>query len=550
MWCVAWFKNGCGRSDTRKRIPGTAGPRRSVLSWLRRRRCVAPILLLLPMLATACTVVWRAVEPHDVPVESAPAIVTGPVRAYLADGSVVVFPTGLFASHGVLRGNGTRYDLTLVNGEPFRTVPLDSVVAMEAFRQEPRNQAATVGLALLSIPVNLFVASLLLVAIFGSCPTIYAEVEGEMLLQSEPFSYSIASLFEARDVDRLRVQEDPAGVVRLELRNEAMETHYINHMELLEAVHEEGEEVISDLYGRPWALSDLRPPLSAVDRDGRDVLKDLRYADGQAFRSSRTRLVHATEEDFHDYLELEVPVTPGFEQIGLAFRYKNTLLNTVLFYDIMLARSGLGALDWLGSDLNRIGTAVEMGNWYQSRMGLRIEVEGEDGFVQVEQLPDAGPIAWTERTVAIPVDGESARVRIWFVSDSWFIDRVAVAQGVREPALRRIPVTRVTRADGQLDPQALADLADPDDAYLVTFPGERLHLEFEPARPATEPHRTLLLATQGYYVEWLRGDWLRDAAAHEPFRPSDGAILEAMDRWQEVMEDFERDFHASRIPVR
>jgi len=533
-----------------RRATADAAPRRSALCRLHRWRWIVPALILASILATACTMTWRAVEPHDLPVGSGPATVSSPVRAYLADGSVVVFPTGVIASHGVLRGNGTRYDLTLVHEEPFRAVPLDSVVAMETFREEPRNQATTAGLALLSIPVGFFVSSALFVAIFGSCPTIYAEVDGELLLQSEPFSYSIASLFEARDVDRLSLRPDTAGVARLELRNEAMETHYINHMELLQASHEGGEEVLSDLYGKAWALSDLRAPLSAVDRDGRDVLGAILRADGKAFRSSRERLARATEEDFHDFLELELPVAPGVEEVGLAFRYRNTLLNTVLFYDIMLARSGLRALDWLGSDLNRIGTAVELGSWYQSRMGLRIEVEGDDGFVQVEQLPDAGPIAWTERVVVVPVEGESIRVRIWFVSDSWFIDRVAVAQGVREPELRRIPVTRVTRADGLADGQAVADLADPDDTYLITFPGERLYLEFHLPDPSTKPHSTLLLATQGYYVEWLRGPWLRNEGLHEPFRPADSAILEAMERWQEVMEDFERDFHASRIPVR
>lgn len=517
-------------------------------------------------LTGGCTVVWQTVVAEEVRPGQDPITITTPVRAYLADGSIVVLPQGARVASGELRGNGARFPLELNTQRRFSSVTLDSVVAMEAFRSGYERQAETVLLAAASVPVAVFGTMALMVAIFGSCPTIYADIQGETVLQAEPFSYSISALFEARDVDRLSALPDAAssndgpsndapstdalGVLRLELRNEAMETHYINHMEVLEVDHRPDEEVIPDPLGRPLVLRDLRAPLAAMDRDGRSVLAEVTSKDELAFRSSPARLAAATEADFSDHIELEVPVDPGQSEIALVLRYRNTLLNTVLFYDVMLGESGLRALDWLGTDLHRIGTAVELARWYQDRMGMRVEVEHSGVFHQVEHLPDAGPIAWTERAVVIPVTGPRARVRLSFPSDSWFIDQVAVAELVGTGEARRIPVARVVDAQGLPAPEVPALLAAPDEEYLVTFPGQRMHLEFDVPESQDGQARTFLLATQGYYVEWLRGPWLKADSEAGPFRPEDGAILRAMHRWAQVMDDYERDFHASRIPVR
>ena len=63
--------------------------------------------------------------------------------------------------------------------------------------------------------------------------------DGEPALQAELFSNSIAPLFEMRDRD---VLPDAAlradGSLRLEIRNEALETHYIDHL-AVEAVEQQ-----------------------------------------------------------------------------------------------------------------------------------------------------------------------------------------------------------------------------------------------------------------------------------------------------------------------
>ena len=86
------------------------------------------------------------------------------------------------------------------------------------FRGEYVNEVGTVLLTAASAAAAVFGTAVLAVAIFGSCPTVYAEVEGQKLIQMEAFSYSIAPLFESRDVAALSAGEDEEGRISLELK--------------------------------------------------------------------------------------------------------------------------------------------------------------------------------------------------------------------------------------------------------------------------------------------------------------------------------------------
>jgi hypothetical protein len=159
-----------------------------------------------------------------------------------------------------LSGPGTRYDLTLSNPVEVTELPLDSLVGLESFRTGV-DAGATVSLSVLAvggaIGLGVAIACALDPKCFGSCPTYYSDSAGTPVLEAEGFSYRIAPLFESRDVDRLRARPND-GRLRLEIRNEAFETHFINHLELLEAVHAADEFVAPDPRGHPVAVGAQR----------------------------------------------------------------------------------------------------------------------------------------------------------------------------------------------------------------------------------------------------------------------------------------------------
>lgn len=508
------------------------------------KRCLA--LLLSGAVLSSC--VSRRVDVEPVSTR-APVTVKSPVKAHLVDGSTIVYPDGVTVTGDALLGRGLRYDLNLVAGRTVDTVPLADVVGMETYRTRV-NPLETTLLTTATAAGAFFATAALMVAIFGSCPTVYS-AEGTVE-EAELFSTSIAPLFEGRDIDRLRATPDANGIVQLEIRNEAMETHYINHLELLEVSHAPGERVLPDHQGSPIVAGDLRSPNVAVNRDGKDVLDVIRAPDGTAYAADERALARATTTDMDDWIDLSVPVESGSNEAAVVFRMRNSLLNTVLLYDVMLAPAGAASLDWLGADLGRISTAVELGRWHQRRAGLHVSVWRDGAWRPAVRIPDSGPISWHDVAAVVPVpQGEKMlRVRLSYVTDHWRIDEVAVAFSVRNAVPRPIPIESVTSGKGTPELAALHNLSTSDETYLQTNPGHAFQVRFDAGPAAGGFTRTFLLSSQGYYTEWIRGAWIRNATVAEPFMPTDAAVVHAMRKWSSTRESFERRFLAARVPVR
>ena len=194
----------------------------------------------------------RQVEVEEVATTDS-TVVHSPVKAHLADGSVLLFPDGVTVTPEALRGVGARYDLALRYAGEVERVSMDSVVGVESFRTGT-NVPVSVALSAPAIALGVVGGVGLFKAIFGSCPTFYSDRAGDFALEAEGFSYSIAPLFESRDVDRLGLEADELGEVRLEVRNEALETHYLNHLELLEVTHRPDEIVLPKQRAQPTVV--------------------------------------------------------------------------------------------------------------------------------------------------------------------------------------------------------------------------------------------------------------------------------------------------------
>lgn len=512
--------------------------------WFARRGAV---LLLAGTLTAGCVVYGNArkVEP------SPEGFTEAPVRVYLPGGGLVLFEDGITVADDTLRGAGVRYDpaLRVVGG--VSQLPLDSVVGIEAIQGTGVNAPATILASALGIAAGASAAALLAVAIFGSCPTVYVPAPNpdESVLVAELFSHSVAPLLEGRDVDVYPGRPED-GVIRLDLRNEAMETHFINHMELLAVERAPGEVVVSDHHGLPLGMGEWLPLASVRDRSGRDVAALLAAADENAFATLPARVASATEDDLTDHIEVELPRPRGVDSVALSLRLRNSLLNTVLLYDFLLSGPDLRGINWLTGTLQQVGTAVEFGAWYQERMGLHADVWMDGGWQRVGRVPDSGPIAWKSTAVVVPVppEGETMRIRLTFLADQWRIDHLRVAGAVSRPPVRSLPVARVVgRPDQDVEAMRMA-LMSPDESYLETRPGTALFIEFD---TDTDPARTsFLLSSQGYYTEWIRPAWVRAGSGPDtPFVPGDRALLDVLARWQAVQSDMEARFEATRLPT-
>jgi len=517
------------------------------------RRLARPVLLMWLLASAACIVAVRRGSIEEIlpgEVDSSRRVLS-PMKAFLVDGSTVVYEHGGLVTPDSIAGVGMRYTPGMTDTLRVEQMPLDSVVGIEAFQGGFNGGAsllATLGASALAI----LGGSLLAVAIFGSCPTIYASPEQGGLLQSEAFSYSIAPLLEGRDLDALRVRPDADGVIRLELRNEALETHYINELQLVAVDHPADVRAIPDDQGLPIGIVGGEAPTGALDRDGTVVLAPLSADDGVTFASSPDRIRATSEIDDRDYIELNFDRPAGDEAV-LTLRLRNSLLTTILFYDLMLDRAGAGAIDWIGRDLARIGSVVELGKWFQDAMGLRVQVPDGDDWKTVGRVPDTGPIAWEEIGVRVPVpESGPVRVRLSFFTDAWRIDRVALALPGELSRVTRMAPDRILQDGRPAEGSVLEDITRPDDRYVATHPGATAMLEFVPPEPAPAAAmgRSYLLSTQGYYTEWVRSEWIRSPGDAVTFEPGEDTVEALMRIWIDKKDAFEADFFASRIPVR
>ena len=510
-----------------------------------RRFLGAALLGALAISAAGC--VFHRVQVQQVNPRDAVAV-TSPVKAHLKDGSTVVYANGVMVSGGTLVGTGVHYDLSLKHSTNVGSIPLDSVVGMESF-QTRVNGAKTAIVTTLTVAGTLAGTVALFKAVFGSCPTVYSD-DGTVS-EAELFSNSIAPLFEARDVDRLRAHPDSQGVLRLELRNEAMETHYINHLQLFEVEHSAEEFVLPDTQGHPVAVRGVHTPADIAGRSGQPLRATLSAADDTFYRTDRRGIDSATADDLNDWIDLTAAVPDGADSATLVFRLRNSLLSTTLLYDAMLGPAGARAIDWLGSGLARISTAVEWGRWHQRRAGMHILVWRDGDYREVARIPDSGPISWHDVAAVIPAQkGEkSLRIRLSFLADQWRIDHVAVASAERRLPPRAIQISAVTGSGGRPENTARENMSAPDDRYLQTNPGDRFFADFNVGSGTPGQSRTFLLSSQGYYTEWIRGAWIKNASAKEPFRPTDQAILGTLRKWADTRESFEERFVKERVPV-
>ena len=513
------------------------------------------LLLFCLALAAAGCIISRGVAVDPLSASASDSVtVRSPVKAHLLDGSTVVFGAGVTVARGGVHGTGMRYDLLLAESTAVDRIPLDSVLGMESYATRVDGGRTLLYSALATAGTIGGAVALICAAdpkCFGSCPTIYADSAGTPVLEAEGFSGSIAPILEARDVDRLRAREDSQGILRLEVWNEALETHYINHLELLAVEHAQEELVVPDERGRPLAVRDELTLASVVDRSGRSLAGTLARADGDVFSSDTARMRTTTADDLLDHIDVVLAPPADADSVALVLRLRSSLLNTLIFYDHMLARPGARALDWMTYDLGRLDRTAELARWYGDHFGIRISVRDDDGWRAVAKYADYGPIAWRDVAVVVPaVAGDSLRLRLSFLTDQWRIDRLAVAGGVRRPTSRVVAPATMTASNGNIQDDALSAIATPDEHYLRTTPRQRFTVAFDVGRSRdARMERTYLLASQGYYTEWVRGAWIADARDTTTFVPSVQTLVRAMEEWRVQRDSMEQRFFRSRIPV-
>jgi hypothetical protein len=465
------------------------------------------------------------------------------LKAHLRDGGVYLLARwtvdeagGTVAGEGELLGP----DRQVREKGPF-TVPLASVVLFET---NVVPQSAAVGDKAVMTGISLAVTAACLTlpkACFGSCPTFYVGEGAESRLMAEGFSTSIAPSLEATDVDAL-YQARPRGR-RFEVRmtNEALETHVVRQVHLLAARRPPGGRVVADRTGALHAVTGLRAPTSCAAGEG-DCREALAAQDGRE-RSSAS--------DGRDLAAREVIDLafdgPGAGPLGLVVGARQTLLTTFLLYQT-LAYMGSAAGDWLAL-LERQGPAspvVERVHALRDVLG-GIEVlvpDGGGGWTLVGEVYETGPLASDVKVLPLPAASGRPRVRLRVARGHFRIDSVALARlGPAVTPQRLVPLEVRREGGGRVDAFARGP--------LITLPGDRYRIAYD--LPPNPESLELFLESRGYYLEWMRQEWLAEAdpaAVLRVFGDPRQTLVDLAPEYHQREAEMEKAFWGSRYGAR
>ena len=376
------------------------------------------------------------------------------LKAHMHDGKVYILSSWKIDSEDQsVTGKGEVLNLnreTLRTGE--FTIPVDSVVIFETnVVQDSPSVAAMTLITGASIVVSALCAANPK-ACFGSCPTFYVSDGNQLTLQAEGFSASVAPILEASDIDALYHARPTERRFEVEMKNEALETHVVRHVDLLAVKRQSGGRVFSASDGTFWETEIVVDPSAAFAPEG-DCLNLLQAIDGQERFSEAHSEYLATRET----LDIEFDTAPG-DNAGVIIAARQSLMSTFLFYQ-GLAYMGHSAGQWIAA-LERRDKAANTGIG-QALGGIEVLLQDEEGeWISVGEVNETGPLATDVHLVKLPpVNRERVNIRLRLTQGHWRLDAVKLVKLDKQPNPIRLSPVAVNQ-NGVSTEQALQLLTD------------------------------------------------------------------------------------------
>lgn len=468
------------------------------------------------------------------------------LKAHTYDGKVYILSSWKVNSENqTVTGQGEVLNAnreTLETGE--LTISIDSVALFETntLHIPPEIQKRTVILiAVVAVPLAVVGSLSTGPPIGGSCPTFYVSDGNRPILQGEGFSTSVAPALEASDVDALYHARPTKSRFEVQMKNEMLETHVVRHADLLAVKRQPGGRVFRTTDGTFWETDTIVTPNVAVAPQG-DCLKLLQHIDGQERFSEADSEYLATRE----ILDLEFESVPVGSD-GLVIAARQSLMSTFLFYQ-GLSYMGRYAGQWIAA-LERGDTNLEKAvtGIGQTLGGIEVLLQDDTGkWVSVGTVNETGPLATDVHLVKLPpIKHPRVNVRLRLTKGHWRLDAVKLVKlGEQLDPVRLLPVAvhqEGVSADGAY--QLLIDRK----AALTTLPGDVYTLVYQ--LPKDFENYELFLESRGYYLEWIREEWLTDEnpalAAMMLFNP-ERALRVLAPEFKKVEVGMEEKFWGSR----
>lgn len=405
-----------------------------------------------------------------------------------------------------ITGNGNLFNpnrMSISDGK--FSIPMNQIVLAETNQISSSTGAGT--LVLLTLVTGIFTVVCIAnpKACFGSCPTFYAFNGYDYIVQSEGFSSSISPALEEQDVDALYRIKPVSADFEVQLKNEAYETHIIRSANILAAPKPNGGRVFATSDGQYLQAVNISEASSIIAAEG-DISEKLCSFDGVE------RFSEADSTDLAAKETIEVTFyRPASESMGIVIAARQTLLTTFLFYQT-LSYMGTTAGDWLANverNKNQFKQLLDNPRNVLGNIDVLIQNENAE-WEKIGEVGETGPIATDIKIVPLTKistcesEDSAIKLKLRMAKGLWRIDYVALADIIDEVTPQIIFPS--TSSPEFANNRSVTELLANPDSVLITYPGDKYLLNYK-LLPDYKNYE-LFVETQGYYLEWMRNEWL------------------------------------------
>jgi hypothetical protein len=339
-------------------------------------------------------------------------------------------------------------------------------------------------------------------ACFGSCPTFYAWDGERYSLMAEGFSSSVLPSLEANDIDALFNAVPRSRTFELRMTNEAYETHLIRSADILAVPRPIGGRVLHMTDGTLREATGLIPPATCIGPEG-NILPALASLD----TTERYSATDSTDLQTKETIDLRFePTQTGHAGITIGFR--QTLLTTYLFYQGLayLGDSATAFLSRVESNPSAFKEYFDPFGRYVGGIEVLVQ-QHDDSWQSIGSFYETGPIAVNVQTISIPDNLQgTGNIRLRMTKGMWRLNYAAMAMlGPAVTPLRIRPSAVVKDSVAQPDELAILQHAN---GHVISMPGDVRTIRYE--LPNDYSDLELFLDARGYYLEWMRKEWLAE----------------------------------------
>lgn len=443
------------------------------------------------------------------------------LKAHMKNGEVYILKDSWIISENgnEVSGSGTRYDFNRkANQEGAFSLLVDSVAIFETNTKLQGTEKERVAALAFLAGVDIILGIICLTnpkACFGSCPTFYMDENDSFhYADAEIFSEAIRPSVEYADIDALNLPCQPDGSFTLTMKNEALETHCVRDVKLLAVPREAGQKVYHCYPDQFFLCENIYPPKKASAHEG-DITYLLNLPDRmERFSMADERNMKSSEEIFMNF---QVPENSA--QLGLLLNFRQTLMTTYLIY------SAMGYMgDKVGDIFARMETGKPSGE-KRSETSIQTpqssDLKKELGKIEVfswnektnhwdyqNSFYEIGPIAINQQIIPLRnlEPGDEIRLKLVVNKGLWRIDFAALTQINNQAEPVWISPDQIFNK-GLTDNGALERILDPE-RLLISMPGSDYKFHF--TLPEQNTDYDLFLYGKGYYLEWMREQWIQD----------------------------------------